>query len=72
MRCMSCSVEVGMADAKIFHKLFLCKSCYALAEKSEREIEREIERAKGQSLNWLTEHILRGGLLAGGTGIKPK
>ena len=67
MHCMSCKQEMGVS-AKIFHKLLLCHGCHEMAEKSEREIVREIEMAKGHAMNWLTDHILRGGLFAGGDG----
>ncbi len=67
MHCMSCKQEMGM-EGKIFQHLLVCPGCKELADKAEREITREIERAKGHALNWLEAHIMRGGLLSGGSG----
>lgn len=67
MQCMSCKEEMGVGG-KIFHSLLICPGCNELALKAEVEIKREIERAKGHAMNWLTDHIMRGGLLLGGSG----
>ncbi len=68
MDCMSCHKEMGM-NGKIFRHILICPSCKELADKAEREITREIEQAKEHALNWLETHIMRGGLLAGGSGV---
>ena len=68
MKCMSCQNELRPDGTKIFNKILVCSSCYALAEKAEREITQHIERAKVMSMNWLEQHILQGGLLRGGSG----
>lgn len=70
MRCLSCQQEVPSPDLKVRNKLLLCPSCDALAEKAELEIDREIERARQFTRNWLEQHILSGGLLRGGTGVE--
>ena len=44
-------------------QIYLCRSCGALAEKAERELEVETARALQLAKNTFTEHILRGGLL---------
>ncbi len=67
MRCMSCGAEMG-ANARVWNKIVICPSCLELAEKAERDIEREIDRAKQMAMNWLQQHAMRGGLLAGGDG----
>lgn len=70
MKCMSCGSELNATNTKIFNKILLCTQCHALAEKAEREIVQQIERAKEMSRNWLTQHILQGGLLRGGSGAQ--
>lgn len=69
MKCMSCRNELTPQTTAIFNRILLCTQCRTLAEKSEREITGYIERAKAMALNWLTQHILQGGLLRGGSGI---
>jgi hypothetical protein len=66
---MSCQNELTAQTTKIFEKILLCTSCQALAEKSKMEIVQTIEKAKDQAMVWLTDHILKGGLLKGGSGI---
>jgi hypothetical protein len=66
MRCMSCQTETK--DPKIFNEMFLCHQCHALAGSAEREITKYFDRAKLMAMNWLGQHILKGGLLTGGSG----
>lgn len=68
MKCMSCQNELKPGETKIFNTILLCTQCQALAEKAEREVTLHIERARQMAKNWLEQHILRGGLLAGGSG----
>lgn len=68
MRCLSCQTETPATDLKIFNKILVCPSCHALAEKAELDVERCFERAKQMTKNWLSQHILKGGLLLGGDG----
>lgn len=68
MRCMSCREEMDPQATKIWHRIVVCSNCLALAEKAEADVMREINRAKQMAENWLEQHILRGGLLAGGDG----
>jgi hypothetical protein len=70
MRCLSCQQETSQTQLKILNHLLLCGSCHALAEKAQLEIDRELERAKQMTQNWLEQHILRGGLLRGGSGVE--
>ena len=63
---MSCQRE---ATLKRFQKILVCESCSALAEKAEQEIIQRIEMSRAHAMNWLETHILKGGLLSGGSGI---
>jgi hypothetical protein len=67
---MSCKQPLTTSNTKLFKRILLCSSCQALAEKAEREITQRIEMAKQHSMNWLEQHILKGGLLLGGTGVE--
>lgn len=62
MRCLSCQNEVASKDAKLVLKIVLCPSCAAMAEKAEKELDREIARAAETAKATLAEHILKGGL----------
>lgn len=68
MKCMSCNTETGGTNLKRFNHIFLCNSCYEMAEKAAREIESTISRARTLANNWLETHIVQGGLLRGGNG----
>lgn len=68
MRCLSCNIDTPASSLEVFNKIILCPSCYALAEKAEVDVERCFERAKQMTKNWLSQHILKGGLLLGGDG----
>jgi hypothetical protein len=63
MRCLSCQQETPSTEAKLVMQVYLCRSCGALAEKAEKELELETSRALQLAKNTLAEHILRGGLL---------
>jgi hypothetical protein len=62
MRCLSCQNEVASKDAKLVLKIVLCPSCAAMAEKAEKELDREVARAAETAKATLAEHILKGGL----------
>lgn len=72
MRCMSCGEELRPNSTKIFGKILVCTSCSEMAEKAEREIEQHIDRARQMAKGWLEGYILQGGLLRGGSGVRPE
>lgn len=43
-------------------KILLCGGCAPVAKKIQVELDREIERAKHLTHNWLQQHIMGGGL----------
>jgi hypothetical protein len=67
MRCMSCQNPMGRKP-HLFQRLLICKTCKEMADKAEREIKAEIAKAEQHAMNWLAEHIMRGGLFAGESG----
>lgn len=67
MECISCKKEQRL---HLWHRLLLCDSCKALAEKAEKDIEKRIDAAKLASRMWLEEYVCEGKLLIAGSGIK--
>lgn len=63
MRCLSCRVEVPNTKAKLVVEVYLCESCGALAEKAEKELERETARALQLAKATLAQQIMQGMLL---------
>jgi hypothetical protein len=63
MRCLSCQQDCSAVSAKVVMEVYLCSSCGALAEKAEKEIEKESARALQLAKSTMAQHILRGGLL---------
>jgi hypothetical protein len=68
MKCMSCGQYAAGTDLKRFNHLFVCSFCHELAERAQREIDKVIDQARQGAANWLENHILGGGLRAGGNG----
>jgi hypothetical protein len=60
MKCLSCHRFRG---EEVVSKIVLCKACAPVAEKIEVDIDREIERAREVTKQWLQQYILKGGLL---------
>ena len=56
---MSCKKERG---TEFVVGVLLCGGCAPVAKKIEVELDREIERAKTLTKNWLQQHIMKGGL----------
>lgn len=63
MRCLSCQAELKAATTRVFRTLVVCLPCHALAESAEIDIRRRIKQAELHALQYLEQHILRGGLL---------
>jgi len=72
VRCLSCTKDVPATTMTQIVGLFLCPSCGVMAEKAEAEINQELAKAKVASMNWLQHHILKQGLLRGGSGFEPR
>lgn len=71
MRCLSCNQALrGPRFTKVWNKLLICTACFAMAEKAEREIKVALQRAEAQSMQWLQQYVLQGGLLKGGSGLE--
>ena len=69
MRCLSCHKPLNGNQAKLWRrKLLCCTGCHGLAEKAEAELKAAARRAEEQSMIWLEQHILGGGLLRGVSG----
>lgn len=70
MRCLGCSKEHTAGSLRLFKSLMLCSTCYEMAEKAGRDLERMIHQARETASAWLLEHIMRGGLYAAGSGVR--
>ena len=62
MQCLSCHKERG---TEFVVGVLLCGGCAPVAKKIVIELDREIERAKALTKNWLQQHIMKGGLFHG-------
>lgn len=66
MKCLSCKRDVASRTATLWQKrVFLCKACCDLADAAKAELDAAAARAALQSMMFLEQHILRGGLLQG-------
>jgi hypothetical protein len=64
MNCLSCRAPTTSSTAVLWEKrVLLCPVCGALADKAKAELDAAHRRAEAQALQWLEQHILRGGLL---------
>lgn len=70
MRCLGCPEAEPKEAKKLWRKLMLCVEHHAMAEKAERELVIARDQAHERSLQWLEQHVMRGGLDAGGTGLE--
>lgn len=66
MKCLSCQVELEKAVR--WRALILCSPCCTLAEKADADLKAVLRRSEEQALQWLEQHVMRGGLLKGGSG----
>lgn len=64
MNCLSCKTERGTTFVL---GILLCGSCGPVAEKTRLDMVREFDQAKATGMQWLQQHIMKGGLLDPGT-----
>lgn len=72
MRCLGCPEDRQHDGQKLtlFHKLLLCSGCHAMATQAERQLEKARDQAHERSMQWLEQHIMKGGLHRGGPGTE--
>lgn len=60
LSCMNCKKPTQPSSAKLFAEVFICETCYVLADRLDRKIEKELKQ-----LQLLTRDKIREALVTG-------
>ncbi len=65
MKCLCCQEALTSQTTRFWRRLLLCATCVELARKAERELIAAHDRARAQSMIWLEQYVMAGGVLRG-------